>query len=190
MLLHIMTGQDFDIVGLFLCEIEDVIMEGMHRKQPFAHWISWILARLAQGSCMSQLEQSRTRFKVYSPTNPRDNQRGPRGQRRAQQILDERALAEFRVVDDTIAAEDASLAAVEAQLPHYLAIDSEDSEDDDYYIPTIPVHRAANDDEAGSSSAAARAPPPPITGAQVTQPDRLADILEKLTHQQMSYAKE
>ena len=89
-----------------------------------------------------------------------------------------------------MAAEDASLAVAEAQLPHYLATDSKDSEDDDDFIPTIPVHRAANDDEAGSSSAAARAPPPPVTGAQVTQPDRLADILEKLTHQQMSYAKE
>ena len=89
-----------------------------------------------------------------------------------------------------MAAEDASLAAAEAQFPHYLTTDSEDSEDDDNFIPTIPVHRAANDDEAGSSSAAARAPPPPITGAQVTQPDRLADILEKLTQQQMSYSKE
>ena len=89
-----------------------------------------------------------------------------------------------------MAAEDASLAAAEAQFPHYLTTDSEDSEDDDDYIPTIPVHRAANDDEAGSSSAAARAPPPPVIGAQVTQPDRLADILEKLTQQQMSYTEE
>jgi hypothetical protein len=89
---------------------------------------------------MSQLEQSRTRFKVYSPTDPRDGRRGPRGQRRAQQILDERALAEFRVADDTKAVEDASLAAAEAQFPHYLTTDSEDSEDDDNFIPTIPVH--------------------------------------------------
>jgi hypothetical protein len=29
LLLHIMTGQDFDIVDLFICEIEDVIMDGM-----------------------------------------------------------------------------------------------------------------------------------------------------------------
>ena len=123
------------------------------------------------------------RFKVYSPTDPRDGQRGPRGQRRAQQILNERALAEFRVVDDTMAAEDASLVATEAQLPHYLATDSEDSEDDDNFIPTIPIHRAANDDETGSSGVAARAPPPPVTAAQVTQPNRLADILEKLTQQ-------
>ena len=79
MLLHIMTGQDFDIVDLFICEIEDVILEGMHRKQPFAHWISWILAQLEQCACMSQLEQSRTRFKVYSPTDPRDGRRGSRG---------------------------------------------------------------------------------------------------------------
>ena len=87
------------------------------------------------------------------------------------------------MADDTMAAEAASLAAAEAQLPHYLAIDSEDSENDDDLIPIIPVHRAANDDEAGSSAAVARAPPPPVIAAQVTQLDRLADILRKLTQQ-------
>ena len=53
-----MTGQDFDIVDLFICEIEDVIMDGMtiHHQQPFAHWISWILAQLEQNACMDQLE--------------------------------------------------------------------------------------------------------------------------------------
>ena len=102
---------------------------------------------------------------MYLPTDPHDGRRGPRGQCRAQQILDERALAEFRVADDTMAAEDASLVAAEAQLPHYLATESEDSEDEDDFIPTIPVHRATNDDEAGSSGTAARAPPPLVTAA-------------------------
>ena len=37
------------------------------------------------------------------------------------------------------AAADASLAAVEAQLPHFLATDSEDSEDDEDFTSTIPV---------------------------------------------------
>ena len=101
-------------------------------------------------------------FKEYSPTDPRDSRRGPRGQRRAQQRLDERALADSRVADDPMAAEDASLEAAEAQLPHYLAIDSEDSEDDEDFILTFPIHRAAHDDEARSSGAAARAPAPPV----------------------------
>ena len=57
-------------------------------------------------------------FKVYSPTAPQDGRRGPRGQRRAQQRLDEHALAEGRIADDLMEAEDASLAAAEAQLPH------------------------------------------------------------------------
>ena len=119
---------------------------------------------------MDELAQSRTHFTVYSPTTPRDGRRSPRGQRRAQQVLDERALAEGRVADDPIAAEDASLAAAEAQLPHYLVTDSEDSEDDEDYIPTITVPRGAHDDEAGSSGAA-RTPAPPVTTAQVTQSD-------------------
>ena len=46
LLLHILTSQDFDIIDLFIYEIEDVIMDEMtiHRQQSFAHWISWILA--------------------------------------------------------------------------------------------------------------------------------------------------
>ena len=85
-------------------------------------------------------------------------------------------MAEGRIEDDPMVAEDASLAAAEAQLPYYLATDSEDSEDDEDYIPTVSVTRGAHDDEAGSSGAA-RAPAPPISAAHVTQPDSLAAIL-------------
>ena len=131
---------------------------------------------------MDELEQSRTHFIFYSPTTPRDGRRGSRGQRRAQRILDERVLAEDRVVDDPTAAEDASLAAAEAQLPHYLVTNSEDSEDDEDFIPTITVPRGAHDDEAGSSGAA-RTPAPPVTSTQVTQPDALAAILQRLSDQ-------
>ena len=101
--------------------------------------------------------------------------------------MDERALAEGRVVDDQTAAKDVSLAAAEAQLPHYLATDSEDSVDDEDYIPTVTVPRGAHDDEVGSSGAA-RAPAPPISAAQVTQPDSLAAILQRLSDQQDRFA--
>jgi hypothetical protein len=133
---------------------------------------------------MDELAQSRMYFSFYSPTTPRDGHRGLRGQ---QWILDERALAEGIVVDDPTEAEDASLAAVEAQLPHYLVTDSEDSEDDENYIPTITVPRGAHDDEAGSSGAA-RAPAPPVSAAQVNQPDSLAAILQRLSDQQDRFA--
>ena len=136
---------------------------------------------------MDELAQSRMHFTVYSPTTPRDGRRGPRGQRRAEQVLDERALAEGRVADDPTAAEDTSLAAIEAQLQHYLVTNSEDSEDDLDYIPTVTVPRGAHDDEAGSSSAA-RTPAPPVTTAQVTQSDSLAAILQRLSDQQDRFA--
>jgi len=141
LLLYIMTGRDFDLVDFFICELEDVILDGMtvHRRHPFAHWICWILTQLSQNEHMDELEQSRMHFSFYSPTTPRDGHRGPRGQRRAQRILDECVLAEGRVVDDPTAAEDASLVVAEAQLPHYLVTDSEDSEDDEEYIPTVTV---------------------------------------------------
>ena len=62
------------------------------------------------------------------------------------------------MADGPMAAEDASLAAAEAQLPAYLATDTEDSENHEDYIPTIPVRRVAHDDEAGTSRARVLAP--------------------------------
>ena len=81
LLLYIMIGQDFDLVDFFICELEDVILDGMtvHRRHPFAHWICWILAQLSQNAHMDELEQSRTHFSFYSPTTPQDGRRGPRG---------------------------------------------------------------------------------------------------------------
>ena len=137
---------------------------------------------------MDELEQSRTHFSFYSPATPQDGRRGSRGQRQAQRVLDERILAEGKVADDPTAAEDASLAAAKAQLPHYLITDSEDSEEDEDFIPTVTIPRGAHDDEAGSSGAA-RTPAPPVTTAQVTQPVALATILQRLSDQQERYAK-
>ncbi|RLN11268.1 hypothetical protein C2845_PM09G07480 [Panicum miliaceum] len=191
--MYILGGLDFDIVNLFICELEDAIMDGMtiHRQQPFAHWISWICAQLAQGHYMEDYTRSRTRFKVYSPSGPRDGHRGARGQ----QILQQRAEAEGAA--DPTAAEAASLAAAEARLPTYLATDSEDSEDDEDYIPSVAVHREAHDSEAGPSGAGAAADtegavhhelspptPPPVIAAQVTVLDTLATILQALTEEQ------
>jgi hypothetical protein len=42
LLIHILTGRKFDIVDLFICELEDAIMDGItvQLQQPFAHLIS------------------------------------------------------------------------------------------------------------------------------------------------------
>ena len=110
-----------------------------HRQQPFAHWISWILAQLVQNAHMDELQHSRLSFKEDSPPAPRDGRCGPRGQRLAQRTLDERAVAEGRVRDEERAAEDAALDEAEAQLPEFLAVDTDDSEDDEDYTQTISV---------------------------------------------------
>ena len=62
------------------------------------------------------------------------------------------------------------------------------TEDDEDYIPTVTVPRGAHDDEVGSSGVA-RAPAPPVSAAQVTQPDSLAAILQKLTDQRDRFSK-
>ena len=167
-------------------------MEGLtsSRRQPYAHWISWILAQLDQRRMMHILESLTTSFKDYSPTSPNDGCRGARGQRRAEQRLQERAQLEAADAEDPFAAADASLAAVEARLPQYLATDSENSEDDEDYTPTVPVRRAAHDDEAGPSGAVAPChdltppTPPLVTVAQVTVPDMIAAFLQTLIDQQ------
>ena len=182
-----MTGKQFDIVDLFIYELEEVIYDGMtaHRQQPFAHWISWILAQLGQNAHMDELQHSRTSFKEYSPHAPRNGRCGPRGQRLAQRTLDERAVAEGRVRDEERAAEDAALDKAKAQLPEFLAVDTDDSEDDEDFTLTISVPRAAHDDEAGTSRGSAPVPPP-VTAAQVSQPDTLAALLQAVIEEQHS----
>ena len=85
-------------------------------------------------------------------------------------------MAEGRVRDEERAAEDAALDEAEAQLPGFLAVDTDDSEDDEDYTPTISVPRAAHDDEAGTSCGPAPVPPL-VIAAQVSQPDSLAALL-------------
>ena len=156
-----------------------------HRQQPFAHWISWILAQLKQNAHMEELQHSRLSFKEYSPHAPRDGRCGPRGQRLAQRTLDERALVEGRVRDEERATEDAALDEAEAQLPGFFVEDTEDSNYGEDYILTISVPRGAHDDEAGSSRGPALVPPP-VIAAQVSQPDSLAAILQTLAEEQRS----
>ena len=53
-------------------------------------------------------------------------------------------------------------------------------------FPLLPSP-GAHDDDAGSSGAA-RAPAPPVSATQVTQPDSLAAILQRLSDQQDRFA--
>jgi hypothetical protein len=64
----------FDIVDIFISEIEDAIMDGMGmtRQQLFAHWISWFLSRLEAQRYVGMLEQSKFVFLTYRPPMPGD----------------------------------------------------------------------------------------------------------------------
>ncbi|CAD6343931.1 unnamed protein product [Miscanthus lutarioriparius] len=65
---------------------------------------------------------------------PNDARRGARGVRRAHVELEERAIAQAAMGEAE--REDEILAAAEAPLPHYLATDSEYSDEDDDYSPS------------------------------------------------------
>jgi hypothetical protein len=133
------------------------------------------------------LEQSKFVFPTYQPLMPGDRRRGPRGLRRVEETLQERAAAE--AVMDEAARQDATLAAAEAPLPQYFATNDESSSDDDDFVPgTEPMFRVRRDDEAGGSSLPgqreAESPiPPQITTAQVTQPDQLTSLIQTLASQ-------
>jgi hypothetical protein len=117
LLMYVMAKHSFDLVDIMLAEIEDGIMDGMGmtRKQPFAHWISWLLSRLEAQRYVNVLESSKFIFSTYRPQMPGDRRRGLRGLRRAEETLQARATAE--AVMDGAARQDATLAAAEAPLP-------------------------------------------------------------------------
>jgi hypothetical protein len=109
--------------------------------------------------------------------------------RRAEETLQARAAAE--AVMDEATRQDPTLAAAEAPLPQYFAINDESSSDDEDFAPAPePVFRVrrTHDDEAGGSTLPgqreAESPlPPQITSAQVTQPDQLTSLIRSLAAQ-------
>jgi hypothetical protein len=150
--MYVMAKRPFDIVDILISEDEDTIMDGMGmtQQQLFAHWISYLLSCLEARRYMGMLEQPKFTFPTYQPPMPGDMRRGPRGLRRAEETIQERAAAE--AVMDEAARQDATLAAAEAPLPRYFATDDESSsdDDDDFVLAPEPVFRVrrAHDDEA------------------------------------------
>jgi hypothetical protein len=81
-----MTGQPFDIMDFILCEIKDVILDGLivARHMSCAHWISFILGHVTRlnedGERMqtgpkdwcTEYMKSKTHFKEYRPATPGD----------------------------------------------------------------------------------------------------------------------
>ena len=146
LILSIFTHCRFDIVDLILCEIENAIIEGMplSRQQPYAHFISHLLAHAIRYSEFLEVyEDSPTCFKEYAPFTLTDRRCGQRAIVHAQEMIpiDERERA---------AAEDQVLAEAEAKLPQFIFDVDRDSDSDDIeYIP--PVIRSQDAEEGGSS---------------------------------------
>ena len=86
-------------------------------------------------------------------------------------------------VQARVAEEDEALLEAEAQLPggddeiHWLDIETDSSEDDEYFPPAP----AAHDHEAGGSREPAVTT---VTESQVTQPSELTSLLQQLVSQQ------
>jgi hypothetical protein len=157
----LVSHSEFDVVDFLICEIEDIVLDGMRarRQLPYAHYLCHIFAQLIRHPLFQgTLEASRLVFGSYRPA-PED------------------PVPASAPVFDT-QAEDAALHQFEAQ-------DAAVVDDDDFGIPPpYPPHipPRSHDHEARSSSATPAAPPA-IDPA-------LASILQTLTQQQAHLAAE
>jgi hypothetical protein len=147
LILSIFTHQPFDIVDFILCEIEDVIADGMTmvRQQPYAHIISFLLAQTTRPPEFFETYESSRSFKVYAPAPPTDRRRGQRAMAHAQ----EQIPPEDR---ERVAVEDEALAEAEADLPQAfldIASDSDSDSSDHEFLPPLPRR---HDHEAGGSA--------------------------------------
>jgi hypothetical protein len=150
----LVSHSEFDVVDFLICEIEDIVLDGMRarRQLPYAHYLCHIFAQLIRHPLFQgTLEASRLVFGSYRPA-PED------------------PVPASAPVFDT-QAEDAALHQFEAQDA------AVDDDDDDFGIPPPPpMPPRSHDHEAGSSRATPTAPPA-IDPA-------LSSILQTLTQQQ------
>lgn len=190
LLLSILTHQQFDILDLILCEIEDNIAEGLGRQQPFAHFISYLLARsIHYPEHLGVYQQTPKRFPDYIPSAPTDRRRGQRAMAQAQRQIP----AEER---DRVAAEDQALAEAEAELPHaFIDLDDDDSDSEDIeFIPPLPRR---HDAEAGGSTQGAPQTSVPSSDTETATtepsaavPSEITLILRQMQQQQAAQAED
>ena len=150
--------------------MEDVIADGMSmgRQQPYAHFISYMIAHLIQPPTHRQrYEESIQSFRHYNPALPEDRCRGLRAMGQVLRGMDEAERVEAQQQDEEL---------LRAEGPHtILEIDSDtDSEEDEdvEYFPPVQRPAAQRDDEAGPSIPAVSEPtvsvPPGATKSELT----------------------
>ena len=183
LLFYVMNGMQFDIVDIIICEMEDVITDGvgMMRQLVFGHWISYLLYLLApEGSAVrdSLTDESVTRFGHYRAPAPGDRRLGRPVERQVRARLSEEDWADLEKEDEI-------LAQAEAQggdLQHIWS-ESDTSDSVEEYFPPPPSPRQ-HDAEAGGSTAPPPPTPPPVSEAQVSQPSELTSLLQQMVEQQ------
>jgi len=150
LLSYIFHQTSFDIVDLLLCEMEDVIFDGIRvrRQLTFGHFLCHILPALFPRHRLQPLESLPEIYSYYRPPRATDRRLGQRGLQAVQQQMGPEA-----------AVEDETLAAHEPTGLHDLQELTSDDSDDETYAPHPP---RAHDTEAGGSQ---QGPPPSSTEA-------------------------
>jgi len=188
LLSYMLMKEPFDIVDFLICEIEDVIAEGLTvgRRFPYAHIISYILARTHAPfeRYIKQWSSSPTSFPDYRPALPDDRRR--RGQRAPKQQELFRDEDEALHQDEEVqGGEDEALRQdeeVQGGLEDILA--SEDLSEDDLSDPDFVIPHAHDDDDEASGSASQAQPTVSDLAAKV---ESLEELLKNLTKRQQEH---
>jgi len=133
----------FDIVDLLLCEMEDIIFDGVRvrRQLAYGHFICHILPALFPRHRLQPVASLPEMYSYYRPPRATDRRLGQRAFQAVQQRMGPEAAAQAAV-------EDEALAAYEPTGLHDLEEVSSDESDDKTYAPPSP---RAHDAEAGGS---------------------------------------
>ena len=160
----------FDIVDLLLCEVEDIIFDGirMRRQLAYGHFLCHILSMLFPRHRLQPVTSLPEIYSYYRPPRATDRRLGQRALQAAHQQMGLEAAAEA-------AEEDEALAGHEATGLHNLdELSSEDS-DDETYAPHPP--RAHNAEAGGSQQV------PPPSSAEASSIAVLTRLIEEQQRQ-------
>ena len=158
----------FDIVDLLLCEMEDIIFDGiqMRRQLAYGHFLCHILPTLFPRHRLQPVSSLPEIYSYYKPPRATDRRLGQGAFQAVQQQMGPEAAAEAPMEDEALAAHDPP------ELHDLEQLTSDDSSDESYAPPPPRAH----DVEAEESQ---QAPPPPPPSAESSSIATLTRLLEK-----------
>src|SRR5205085_2380563 len=110
LLSYIFHQTPFDIVDLLLCEMEDIIFDGVRvrRQLAYGHFICHILPALFPRHCLQPVESLPEIYSYYRPPRATDKRLGQRAFQAVHQPMGHEVAAEAAGEDEALAAHEAT----------------------------------------------------------------------------------